>query len=173
MTSRKKILWTGTGMILVLGLCTVLWIRRFHHYTPAEALADLRAAAAVRNTSKPVERFLELRYSPLSEPVNRQRAFLDFFNVGHIDGLYILVGRIPSGRRQSRIDDMARWIADYRQTISPEEKDALAMYLRSEAGRAMLQQATAQYLQKDVRFRGATAGVIRELMATLAAIQQP
>jgi hypothetical protein len=168
----KKWVWTGAALLLVLALATFFWRRRFHNYTPVEALQDLRAAAAVRNNAKPVEQFLEIRYGPLNEPANRQKAFLDFFNIGHIEGLYLIVGRIPVEHRQSRIEAMAQWIADYRRTMSPEEKQELGTYLRSEAGRATLQQATAQYLQKDVRFRAATASVIQELMATLAAVDK-
>jgi hypothetical protein len=158
-------------LVLLLVAGGVLWVRRFHRYTPAEAVQDLRAAALARYSPRPVERFLEVRYGPLTEPANRQKAFLDFFNVGHIEGLYIIVGRMGGAYREARIASMAEWIAEYRSTMSPEEMESLRASISSEAGRATLQQATAAYLQKDVRFRAATASVIAELMATLAAVQ--
>ena len=60
----------------------------------------LNAATA----TQPVEKFLELRYGPLTDPANRQRAFLDFFNIGHIKGLQILApAAVPgAGRRGTR-----------------------------------------------------------------------
>lgn len=174
MTSRaKRILWwNGAGLVL-LGLAVGWWIHRFHRYTPVEAVKDLRAAAAARNAPRPVERFLELRYGPLHVPANRQKAFLDFFNVGHIEGLHMIVQRAPPEHRQYAIRSMAQWVADYRRTLTLEEKESLAAYLRTDAGRATLQQATAKYLSHDVRYRSITAPVIAELMATLATVQKP
>ena len=160
------------GLLLVaLGIAG--WMRIFRRYTPVEVVQDLRAAVAARNAPKPVERFLELRYGPLTDPANRQKAFLDFFNVGHIEGLQILVSRAPESRRQASIKAMAEWVSDYRRTMSPEERQALREHLSSDSGRATLQQATAKYLSQDVRYRGATAPVIAELMATLAEVQKP
>ena len=169
----KFILWTGAVGLVIALLGVILWIRQFHRYTPAEVALDVRAAIAARNDPKPVERFLELRYGPLTEPANRQKAFLDFFNVGHIQGLHLLVTRAPESRRQASINAMAQWVANYRRTMSPEEKESLRAQLGTEAGRKTLQQATAQYLSQDVRYRAATAPVIAELMATLAAVQKP
>jgi hypothetical protein len=174
MKSRmRKVLWVGVAGIALIVLGVTFWTRRFHNYTPLEALHDLQAAAQVKNAPRPVERFLELRYGPLTDPANRQRAFLDFFNIGHIKGLNILVSRMPSDRRQSNITAMAQWVANYRATMTPEEKAALGAYVTSPVGRATLQQATAQYLQQDVRYRAGTASVIQELMTTLATVQKP
>jgi hypothetical protein len=120
-----------------------------------------------------VEQFLELRYGPLTEPLNRQKAFLDFFNVGHIEGLHVLVTHMEAAEQQTNIAAMARWVAEYRRTLSPEEKEALNARLSTGDGRRMLQQATAQYLRQNVHYRAATAGVITELMTTVAAVQTP
>jgi hypothetical protein len=169
----KVILWSGGVGLALLALVAVWWHRSFQSYTPAEVAQDLRAAVAARNAPKPVERFLELRYGPLTEPANRQKAFLDFFNVGHIEGLQILVSRAPESRRQASINAMAQWVADYRRTMSTDEKQSLREHLGSDQGRATLQQATAKYLSQDVRYRAATAPVIAELMATLAEVQKP
>lgn len=174
MNSRsRRLLWAGVAVIVLIAAGATFWTRQFHSYTPTEALQDLQAAAQVKNAPQPVERFLELRYGPLTDAANRQRAFLDFFNVGHIKGLNILVSRMPSDRRQSNITAMAQWVANYRATMTPEEKAALGAYVNSPVGRATLQQATAQYLQQDVRYRAGTASVIQELMTTLAAVRKP
>jgi hypothetical protein len=160
-------------VLLIAGVVVVFWVRRFHDYTPVEALQDLRAAARVGRSARPVEKFLELRYGPMTEPANRERAFLDFFNLGHIEGLNILAGRMDSSRKRANIAAMAQWVANYRQTMLPEEKAALSSYFHSDPGRAALQRATAQYLQKSVRFRAETAPVIQELMTTLATLPKP
>jgi hypothetical protein len=168
----KKLLWTAITGLLLVGVGAIFWVRRFHHYTPVEAIKDLRAAAAVGYSEKPVERFLELRYGNLTDPANRQKAFLDFFNMGHIEGLYILVERTDPSYRQTSINGMAQWVADYRRTMSPEEKAALKSYAQSAAGRATIREATSYYLGQDVRYRVATAGVISELLKTLAEVQK-
>ena len=57
-------------------------------------MEDVRAGLKARNIKEPqarVEAFLEARYGPLTEPANRQRAFLDFFNQDHIKGLNFIV----------------------------------------------------------------------------------
>jgi hypothetical protein len=76
-------------------------------------------------------------------------------------------------QRETNTAAMAQWLADYRQTMSPEEKQALGAHLRSEAGRLAIRQATAQYLSQDVHYRATTVPVIRELMTTLAEVQKP
>jgi len=170
---KKKLLWTiGTGLLIV-SLSALFWVRRFHNYTPVEAVQDLKAAIASRNAPRPVENYLELRYGPLTEPANRQKAFLDFFNIGHIQGLQMIVNRMPAERREGSIAAMAHWVANYRRTMSPEEKQALRDYLYSGDGRATLEKATAQYLSQNVRYRAATAPVITELMMTLAELKEP
>ena len=169
----RRMLWGAAALAILLALGTAFWVRRFHRYTPVEVVQDLRAGVAARNAPQPVERFLELRYGALTEPANRRRAFLDFFNVGHIEGLQILTSHMQGAQRQTNIAAMAEWVADYRQTMSPEDKQILSAYLGSEAGRRTLQQAASQYLAQDVHYRAATAPVIAELMTTLAAIQKP
>jgi hypothetical protein len=169
----KVMTWTGAIVLALLALATVLWVRRFHRYTPIEVVQDLRAAAASKTDPRPVERFLELRYGPLTEPANRQKAFLDYFNLGHIEGLRLIVHRAPAAHRPVAIAGMAQWVANYRQGMSPEERLSLAAFLRTAAGQRMVQEATAKYLSQDVDYRAATAPVIRELMATLAEVQKP
>jgi hypothetical protein len=167
------LLWAGAVVIVLVAIATVLWMRRFHQFTPLEAVQDLQAAAKARNSPKPVDKYLEERYGSMAEPANRQKAFLDFFNIGHIEGLYIIVSHMPGGRKQASINAMADWVASYRRTMSADEKEALNSYLRSDAGRTVLQRAASEYLQKDVHFRAATAPVIQELMTTVSTVQRP
>jgi hypothetical protein len=174
MTSRrKKLLWACAIMIVLGALAVTFWVRQFPRYTPVEAVLDLQAAARVGPAPRPVERFLELRYGPMSNPANRQKAFLDFFNIGHIKGLDMLVSRMDPAHRQPNISAMAEWVANYRATLTPREKAALGAYLRSDVGHATLQQAAAQYLRQDVHFRASTGPVVRELMTTVATVQGP
>ncbi len=149
-----------------------LWRHYFHTYTPIEVAQDIRAGIKSRNAPEPVERFLELRYGPLNESTNRQRAFLDFFNADHVEGLHVLTSHMQSQEQRTNVVAMAQWLAAYRAKMSPEEKKALSDFFGSAAGREALRRATAQYLKQDARERAATAPVIKELMATLTALQQ-
>jgi len=172
-SKTKKLIWTGAVLTAATVLAGVFWVKKFKDYTPAEAVADLRAAIAVRDQTQPVPKFLELRYGSLDKPANRQQAFLGFFNVGHIQGMQMIVARMPAERRQDNINAMANWVAAYRQSMSRQEKEELRDSLKTKDGRRMVQQATSQYLAQDVHYRAATAPVIRELMATLAYVDQP
>ncbi len=168
----KVLLGVLTTTFLVAGALTAFWIHRFRTYTPMEVTLDIRAAIAAKNSPRRVERFLELRYGPLTEPANRQRAFLDFFNVGHIEGLRLIVRHTPAEMKQENIQMMAQWVAAYRNAMTPEEKKSLGAFFNSAAGRQTLQQATARYLQQDVKYRAQTAPVISQLMTTVAAAQR-
>ena len=168
----KKYLLLGAGGVALVALAVVLWVWHTYHYTPVEVVQDVRAAIAVRNEPNSVKRFMEVRYGPMTEPANRQKAFVDFFNVPHIEGLHLLVQRMPASRRASSINGMAQWVADYRRTMTPEEKASLRDHFQSEDGRSALKRATAKYLSHDIHYRAATAPVIEELMATLADVQK-
>jgi hypothetical protein len=76
-------------------------------------------------------------------------------------------------QRKTNIAIMAQWIADYRRTMSPEERAALRYHLKSDAGRQMLQQARGQYLEQDAYYRATSTPVIQELMTTVAEMQEP
>jgi hypothetical protein len=170
----KILLWTGVVALVLVGAGAAAWFRTLRHYPPKAIMNDIRAGLAARHIQEPkarVEAFLEARYGPLTDPANRQRAFLDFFNVDHIKGLNFIVTHTPAKQKQANTQAMADWIAQYRATMSREERIALQARLGTFEGQAMLRQATAQYQSQDVYFRGAQKPVITELMTTLAALR--
>jgi hypothetical protein len=167
--------WAGVIGLVLMSAGAVLWFWTFRHYTPKELMKDVQAGLAARNVREPAERigtFLEARYGPLTDAANRERAFLGFFEVDHINGLRFIVAHTPAGQKQANTQAMADWIAHYRAAMTPEERATLAEHLNSESGRAMLQRATAQYQSQDVYFRAAQKPVIAELMTTLAALRK-
>jgi hypothetical protein len=171
----KLMLWTALVALALGGVATVAWFRTFRHYAPKAIMNDIRSAMAARHIHEPrarVEAFLEARYGPLSDPANRQRAFLDFFDVDHIKGLNFIVTHTPAKQKQANTQAMADWIAHYRTTMTREERTALQVRLDSPDGQAMLRRATAQFRSQDVYFRGNQKPVIGELMATLAAVRK-
>jgi len=173
--ARKILLYTGLVVVVLVGAGTVFWLHTFHHYLPKELIKDIRAGLAARDVPDPegrVETFLQARYGPLTEPTNRERAFLDFFDVDHINGLNFIVSHTPAAQKQANTRAMAEWIANYRNTMSPKERAALQARLNSPAGEAMLRRATSQFLSQDVYYRGAQQAVVRELMLTLTDLRK-
>lgn len=164
----KRLFWAGAGLLLIMGACLALWTLRFPTYTPLAVAQDVRAASQAGS----VEEFLELRYGPLTEPTNRQKAFLDFFNPDHLEGLYRIVSLLDGERKDAVVTAMSAWIADYRRGLTSKERETLRAYINSDAGRATIQKAAAAYLREDVAYRAATAPVVAELMATLVALQE-
>lgn len=137
-------------------------------------MADIRAGIAARNISDPdlrFQKFLEGRYGSLAEPANRQKAFLDFFNVDHIRAMQLLVQHSPADKRQANINASAKWLEKYRPALTSAERADLTARLQSPEGRSMLQQATAQYNRQDVQYRGQTAAVISQLLKTIGGLQ--
>ena len=124
-------------------------------------------------TSNLVMRFLDVRYGPMTEATNRQAAFKDFFNLAHIEGLYLMTGNRRGPLEKKFSSSIAQTIVEYRRIMLPEEKEALRDYFRTEAGRAQVRKATACYLSKDVRFRDVSTPVIQELLTTLTTLEQP
>ena len=172
----RILLWIGAAALVLVVAGAVLWYRTFGHYPPKEIMKDVRAGLAARYVPEPkarVETFLEARYGPLTDPANRQTAFLGFFDVDHINGLTFIVSHTPAPQKQANTQAMADWIANYRATMLPEERAALQSRLNSASGQALLQRATAQYQRQDVYFRAAQKPVIAELMTTLAELRKP
>lgn len=170
--TRKIIFcWAGIIGVVVCVLGVTLWKRHFRDYTPVEAALDLKAGFEARHASVPAKKFLELRYGPQTDPANRAAAFIDFFNAGHIEGLYLMVGNRSNQGTRDGVAAIAQIFRDYRRNMTPDETKALADRFNSDAGRAQIQAATASYQSKDARFRAVAAPVIQELMTTLATVQ--
>jgi hypothetical protein len=169
--------WRVAGLtVLVLAVVGALVVHRFRQRLPAALMQDIRAGIAARNIPDAdlrFQKYLEGRYGPLSDPANRRKAFLDFFNVEHIRALQLLVKHSPENMRQANINASAKWVEQYRQSLNPQEHAELSTQLQSPEGRAMLQQATAQYNSQDVEYRGQTAPVISQLLKTIASLQHP
>ena len=56
--------------------------------------------------------------------------------------------------------------------MPPAERQELKARLAEPAANASIHAATSLYLQQDIRYRAATAPVIRELMTTLATLKK-
>lgn len=170
---NRRWLWVIITFLILMTAAGGGWYWRFRTYTPVAVMQDIRAAIKVRHAAQPAVAFLEARYGPLTLPENRQKAFIDFFNVDHMEGLYRITSKMQGAQKVTNIAATAQWIAGYRGGMTPEEKAGLAAYLRSEAGRQTLARATVEYLRRDVEYRSATAPVIAELMKTLSVVQTP
>jgi hypothetical protein len=164
----KWLAWLGGGGLVLLLAGFLIWKHHFHDYTPLDALLDLRAAAHLGHSPDPVGEFLERRYGPQTDPANREKAFVDFFNAGHIEGLYLIVGNRSDPQTKKLVAKVAQTITDYRALMTPDEKADLGAYFRSDAGRAQVHEAKATFQSKDVRFRSVTTPVIKEILGTLA-----
>ena len=170
------LLASGVAVVVLITAGSVFWARTFGHYPPREVFKDIRAGLAAKNVPQPKERvevFLTARYGSLTDPANRQRAFLDFFNVDHTKGLDFISGRTPPSQRAADTQAMAEWIAHFRKTMSKEERAALRTRMNSEAGRKMLQQSTAYYMAQEESVRKAQKPVMTELTTTLTSLWMP
>ena len=170
------LLVAGVVGVVLIGAGSVLWTRTFGHYSPREVFKDVRAGLAARDIQQPkarVEAFLTARYGPLTDPANRQRAFLDLFNVEHTKALDFIAGHSPAEQQQADTQAMAEWVAQYRKTMSKEERAALRACINSEAGKSMLRRSTAHYMAQEESVRKAQKPVMTELTATLTSLWMP
>src|SRR3972149_7230078 len=120
----RKLLYLSGILIAAVAALSLWWSHRWGHYSRSDAYRDVAAAIQGGYTESPVERFLEIRYGAMDDTLNRQKAFQEFFNVDHIEGLYQIVHRLPPEERLARITDMAGWVARYRQNLSPSERQS-------------------------------------------------
>lgn len=143
---------------------------------PPGMMQDIQAGIAARNipdADQRIARYLELRYGPLTNPENREKAFLDFFNKDHIDALHLMVKHSPAHQRQANVDAMAKWVEGYRKSMTDDERRTLNAKFSTPQGASMLHQATARYNSQDVQYRSATAPVISQLLRTISSVQNP
>ena len=161
---EKKWLWRWLlALVVLLVAAGFVWLRVWQHRPPPGTMKDIRAGLAARHIQDPDARllkYLEERYGPMTDSVHRQEAFLDFFNLDHIKALQLLVKHSPDARRQENVDAMAKWVAGFRASLTPDERAALSAKLQTGEGSAMLKRATSQYNSQDVVYRGSTAPVI-------------
>jgi hypothetical protein len=171
----RRLFWRVMGIVvLFIMLAVAVAAYRLHRRLPPELMQDIRAGIAARNVSDADERFgkyLEERYGSMSDPANREKAFLDYFNVDHIRALQLLVKHSPDSQRQANINASAKWVQQYRESLTPQERAELSARLQSPEGQAMLRSATAQYNSQDVQYRGQTAQVLSQLLKTIASVQ--
>ena len=178
MKKRTKIIIVVASALGVALIVTgsILWVRTFHHYSPREFLKDVQAGLAARNIPQPkarVEAFLTARYGPLTDPANRQHAFLDLFNVDHTKALDFIAGHGPANQQQADTQAMAEWIAQYRKTMSAEERSALRARVNSASGQSMLKQSTAHFMAQEESVRNVQKPVMMEITATLTSLWKP
>lgn len=171
-----RLFWRIVGitfvLVTIIGAVVAYRIRR---QLPPELMQDIRAGIAARNVPDADQRFqkyLEGRYGSQADQANRDKAFLDYFNPDHIRALQLLVKHSPEDKRQANINASAKWVAQYRESLSPQQRADLTARLGTPEGRAMLQKATAQYNAQDVEYRGQTAQVISQLLQTIASLQK-
>jgi hypothetical protein len=103
----------------------------------------------------------------MTEAANRQKAFLDFFDPEHIRALQFMVAHTPKEQQLENVAACAKWVAQYRSTLTAAERAALGARLGTPSGQQMLKRATAQYNAQDIYYRGQTAPVISELLRTI------
>jgi hypothetical protein len=163
-------------LLAVLMVLSAAFLSAIRRRIPPELAKDIRAGLAARGITNPDERlgkYLELRYGTLSDPANRQKAFVDFFDPDHIKALHLMVTHGPETQRQANIQATARWVENYRTSLTPQERAALKAQFQSPEGLATLRRATALYNSQDVQYRGQTAPVISELLKTIYGLQTP
>ena len=173
----RRLFWRVAGITtLVFIVAGAVLVQHIRHRLPPGLMLDIRAGVAARDipdADQRFEKYLEGRYGPMSDAANRQKAFLDFFNIEHIKALKLLVQHSPENLRQANINATAKWLQHYRESLNPAERADLAARLQSPEGRTMLQQATQQYNSQDVRYRGQTVAVISQLLTTISSLQKP
>ena len=165
--------WITSATLLVLvvaGACVVHRIRQL----PPELMQDIRAGRAARFIADPnqrFEKFLEGRYGPQNDPVNQRNAFLGFFDPDHIKAMQLLVKYSPKNQRQANINAAAKWVQQYRENLTPQQRADLAARILSPEGRANMQQASTVYDSQDVHYRDQSQCVISQLLTTIASLK--
>lgn len=168
-----RLFWQITVItLLVLAVAGAYVVHRIRQLPP-ELMQDIRAGIAARDIKDPnkrFEKFLEGRYGPLTDPANRQKAFLGFFDKDHIRSMQLLVKHSPEKQRQANIDASAKWVQDYRDNLTAQERADLSAKLLSPEGHEVLKQATSLYNMQDIYYREQTKPVISELLKTIGSL---
>ena len=176
-TTKRRGWWRGAvillAVLLVAGASLFFVIRR---RLPPGFSKDIQAGLAARpikDADARLNKYHEGRYGPQSDPSNREKVFLGYFDVDHIKAMQLMVKHSPEAQRPGTIQAAARWVENYRNSLTPEERAGLSAQFRSPEGVNMLRRATAQYNSQDVKYRGQTAPVISQLLKTISSLQNP
>lgn len=171
-----RLVWQITGgTLLVLVVAGAYVVHRIRQLPP-ELMQDIRAGIAARDIADPnqrFEKFLEGRYGPQNDPVSQRNAFLGFFNPDHIKAMQLLVKHSPANQRQANINAAAKWVQQYRENLTPQQRADLAARILSPEGLATLKQATALYNSQDVHYRDQSQPVVSQLLTTIASLKSP
>ena len=166
--------WKLAGIVLVIMALPCAYIVHRIHQLPRELMQDVRAGIAARGIRDPdqrFEKFLEGRYGSQKDPANQQKAFLGFFAPDHIRAMQLLVQHSPKDQRQANINAAAKWVQQYRDNLTSQQRTDLAAQLFSPQGRVELQQATTIYNLQDVHYRDQSQIVISQLLTTIARLK--
>ncbi len=166
--------WPIAGLtLLVLTVAGAYVVHRIRQLPP-ELMQDIRAGIAARDIADPnqrFEKFLEGRYGPQNDPVNRRNAFLGFFDRDHIRAMELLVQHSPENRRQANINAAATWVQQYSGSLTPQQRADLAARMLSPEGLASLKQASALYNTEDVHYRDQSQPVASQLLKAIASLK--
>lgn len=175
---RKFVLWGGPLELVLVVLGILAWVcfpHRYIHRYPPEVRTAMRVAVGAWSLGggpeQSVKRYLEAQFGSLTFATNREKAFLSFLNPNQITAYHLLMKHAPANENKANAAAAARWVAEYRRNLSPAEKSALRGKLTSPAGQAMVQQGTTQFETLSADFRGVTAPVFLELLATLKTLK--
>ncbi len=169
-----RLFWQITGVALLVLIVAGAYVVHRVRQLPPELMQDIRAGIAARDIADPnqrFEKFLEGRYGPQNNPTNQRNAFLGFFDPDHIRAMQLLVQHSPKNQRQANINSAANWVQQYRENLTPQQRDDLAARLLSPEGLATLRQATALYNSQDVHYRDQSQVVVSQLLNTIASLK--
>lgn len=169
-----RFFWQIAGTTLLVFVVAGLYVVHRIRQLPPELIQDIRAGIAARDIADPnrrFEKFLEGRYGPLNDPVHQRNAFLGFFTPDHIKAMQLLVRHSPPKQQQANIDAAAKWVRQYRENLTPQQRADLAARLLSPEGLATMQQATAVYNSQDVHYRDQSQAVVSQLLDTVASLK--
>jgi hypothetical protein len=174
-TGARRKWWMVAGIFaLVLLLLATTFVIGVRRRLPPGIMKDIRAGRTARHITNPdarLKQYLEARYGAMDVATNREKMFLDFFDLDHIKALQLLVKYSPDKHREENILAMSRWVEHYRESMTPQERSDLKQKLAGPGAESMLKQATAQYNSQDVKYRGQTAPVISQLLRTIYTVQ--
>ena len=156
--------------LLFLALTGALVVHRIRQLPPEL----IRAGIAARDIADPdlrFEKFLDGRYGSQSNPDNQRKAFLGFFTPDHIKAMQLLVKHSPRNQRQANINAAAKWVQQYRENLTPQQRANLSASLLSPEGLATMQEATAVYNSQDIHYRDQSQSVVSQLLQTIASLK--